>query len=165
MKNNLALIIKNLTFDYVNSNITKDNFPEQPLRGRYELFTLDHPMKTAEIEAAMVAKGFLPANLYELLDYAKDGWNNKDWVFALGSGWVGSDGLRRVPGLGRDGSGRYLSLRWDGPSRTWSDSCQFLVVVVSKSLDTHPLDPSVLGRLADLERHVAQLEKRFLPLD
>lgn len=124
----LAEIITDLKFDYVNSNIIVENFPKQEVRGKYKVLHFDKYLKTKEIDKLIEKENCKPANLYELLEYAKNDWNKKDFVTALGSGWVDSDGDRLVPYLGVGGSERKLALLWDGPAVGWLAPCRFLVV-------------------------------------
>lgn len=161
---NLQQLIDQHRFDYVNSNITETNFPLQEVGDKFELFKIKKAMTTSEILKAMDKKGLRPANLYELLSW-KD-WNGKDWIVALGSGWVRPGGSRYVPCLGEGGSGRGLRLGWGGPGREWVGNFRFLALSKSSvigALSPGHSDPSVaqesvLGRLENLEKRVLDLE-------
>lgn len=139
----LDKIIEDLKFDYVNSDITPDLFPSTEIRGKVEILHPDKYLTTEKVIKLGEEKGLVPANIYELLEYAKDGWNNRDWVVALGS--VGEvSGYRHVPYLDGDGSKRNLDLLWFGDS--WNALYRFAFVRNgSSSSDTSaPLDPKPL---------------------
>lgn len=122
----LSSLIKPLKFDWVNSDIT-DTLFKQPkeVSSDYKLFNFDRYISSEDALKEMEKEGYRPANVWELLGYAKNGWNNRDWVVALGS--VGEvHGSRHVPALDRDGSKRRLDLRWfDGG---WRADYRFLAV-------------------------------------
>ncbi len=131
----LAAMIADGKFRYFNPNITEANFPlAGPIAGVADMLTLTQKdlagqnMTTAQIEAAIDRKGYRPATLAEKLAYAKEKWNGRDLVVALGSSWVFPDGLRGVPCLYEDGVGRELNLHWDNPERRWDEDYLFLVV-------------------------------------
>ncbi len=137
----LKQLIESQKFNWVNSSITSDNFPIQPIRNSdYKLFHFDKFISSKDAIKEMEKKGYLPANIYELLSW-KD-WNDKDFVIALGS--VADVGSRRyVACLRRLGSRRGLSLGWfDGG---WGDYCRFLAV---RNLDSQTLESSALKPLA-----------------
>lgn len=128
-------------FDYVNDNITPENFPPQPIRGEIIIKHFDRYITSKDAIKEMEKEGLEPANIYELLTYATDGWDGKDWVVALGSSWVDSDGDRDVPCLGRWRARRRLDLGWfEG---VWDRRCRF--AAVRKVLDAGTLGAS--GRL------------------
>lgn len=125
----LAERIATLKFSYVNSDITDKNFPDPgQVRGKLELFENKKTMTTKEIEAQMEKDGLLQANLSELLEYAKDGWDGKTWCVALGSSWVPPGSGRLVPCLDRDGGERRLYLVWGDPEDRWYESYRFVAV-------------------------------------
>ena len=126
-------------FDWVNSDITEQNFPiETTEPGKCELVDYKKPINTEDVLDDMEKHNLRPATLKELLTYAERKWNGKDAVIAFGSVWQGSGGVRFVPCLDCGGSGRRLGLDWiDGD---WRDGCRFLAV--RKSLDTGTLSPS-----------------------
>lgn len=118
-------------FDWVNENITNRNFPKPKdcIRSTRDmaLFHFGKNMSSEDAIARMVAEGYRPATIWELLAFARD---NPDLqrrfpIVALGSGAV-IDGLHRVAFLYRDGSRRLFRLSWidDG----WGDHCRFLAV-------------------------------------
>lgn len=125
----LQPLINNLKLDWVNSNITDQNFPYKEMpKGEVSIFTISKRMTTAEIEAKMDKQNLRPATIHEMLAWAKDSWNGKDFIIALGSVWLGSGQGRRVAYLGRHGSGRGLGLGWDNPGYAWDGGCRFLAV-------------------------------------
>jgi len=147
---NLKTLLKDIKLDYVNIFITEINFPPPEKIGEVEIIHFGEYLTTEEVEKKLDDKGYRPANIYELLTWAKD-WNGKDWVVAFGSRWQGPSGHWGVPCLRRDGAGRGLGLYWvDG---WWAGFFRF--AAVSKSLK--PLDTSSLeSRVKDLE---AKFEK------
>lgn len=123
----LQQIIDSLKLNYVNENITEVNFPTQPLRGEYKLFKFDKEMTARKIEEEIAKAGYLPANLYELLDYEKNHINNYD-IVAFGSSWVSPVGGRCVPFLDGGASERRLGLDWGDPGVRWNAYDRFLAV-------------------------------------
>lgn len=118
----LRAAIAALKFDWVNSSIEK-HFTLEPVRKERKVFHFDCGISSGEAERRMKAESWNSASLAELLDYAKNEWNGKDWLVALGSSaQVG--GLVYVPCLYRYGAGRNLDLRWR--SYDWNRSSWFL---------------------------------------
>ena len=116
-------------FQYVNSDINDVNFPDiGEVRGAIELYNHGKYATTKEIEDAMDKKGLRPANLRELLEYAKKGWDGKTWCVALGSSWMHPGGVRHVPYLYRGGASRRLRLYWDVPGSAWYEGCRFVAI-------------------------------------
>ncbi len=103
-------VIAALKFDYVNPNITK-HFTLEPVRRERKMFHFDRPISSKGAVKQMEKEGWSPANLAELLEYAKGEWNGKDCVVALGS-IVPIDCHHCVPCLFRCGAGRGLGLGW-----------------------------------------------------
>ncbi len=66
-------MIESLEFDHVNNNITSENFPEQEIRGEVKIFHFDRFISSEDVIKEMKQEGYEPANLYELLEYAKIG--------------------------------------------------------------------------------------------
>lgn len=120
--NTLRAAIAACKFDWVNFNIEK-HFTLEPMRRERKVFDFGHGISSDEVEKRMKAEGWDPANLAEQLHYAKNEWNGKDWVVALGSS-TQFDGDRRVPFLYRGDAGRSLNLHWWG--REWLDYYRFL---------------------------------------
>jgi hypothetical protein len=141
----LATLIRRGKFDYVNRDITVDNFPPQDVRGGYKLFHFNKYFTTENAIAEMAQEGYTPANIYELLSWKE--WNGRDFVIALGSvSEVFGD--RRVPCLVRDDAERGLDLYWDDCD--WDDVCRFLAVrslelKPSENLNSLPLELTVNG--------------------
>ncbi|MEK7546087.1 MAG: hypothetical protein AAB554_03345 [Patescibacteria group bacterium] len=119
-----------------NPDINERNFPltGSPVADVADMLTVSQKdlggqnMTTSEIEAAIDRKGFRPATLAEQLVYAKEKWNGKDWIAALGSSWVGPGGFRGVPYLFEGDGGRLLLLYWGSPECRWLGVGLFLVV-------------------------------------
>lgn len=149
----LSKTIKDLKFDYVNSDITAEHFPKEPIRGEMVIKHFDRELGSDEVIAELAKEDLVPANLYELLAYAKEDWNGQDFIVALGSSWVVSRGYRHVPCLDYWDAGRRLCLDFwrDG----WYGTYRF--AAVRKSLDTGTLGTS--GTLDSLTLRVEKLEQ------
>lgn len=135
-------------FDWVNSDITEENFPIEKVRkGDYRLYHFDKPISSEDVLKEMEKEGYSPANIYELLSWRD--WNNKDWVVALGSSCV-LDGDRHVAYLYRYGSERYVNLYWW--SYGWCGGYRFLAVrnLETKKLGTGNLDTLTLEKAIEL---------------
>ena len=113
-KKELKTLIKDLKLNYVNSDITKENFPDDGRREKVEILHYDETLTTEELLKKMEYDGYAPANLYELLEWANQDkeWNGKDFVIALGSVWRDRYGNRVAPCLLGLGSERGLDLLW-----------------------------------------------------
>lgn len=118
----------------VSRSITEKNFPVKPERFTTEgvdLVHYDHLMSTKDVLADLDRRGFRPATIEELLAYAEQSWHGEDWVFALGSSWIGAVDARRhsfFPYLYEDDGVRGISLEWDLPVHRWGPSDRFLAV-------------------------------------
>ena len=112
-KLSLNSLIKSLNFNYVNDNITEANFPDNGERGKdFKIYEFKRVISSNDAIAKMKKDGYRPATLYEFLEWAKEDWNGKDLVVALGSAWRYPSGHVYVPYL-RDWSGeRHLYLSW-----------------------------------------------------
>jgi hypothetical protein len=136
-------------FDYINPDITAQNFPPQPMRDGLVVKHFNRSISSEDVVAEMDKEGLEPANLYELLKYAQKDWNRKDWVVALGSVYVYSGGYRYVPCLARWDARRELDLYyWHGE---WSPDYRFLAA--RKSLEPQTLSPSALDTQSLLARN------------
>ena len=127
MKQSLENLIKSHKFDYVNEDITEDNFPFQENDSKpkeYKIFHFNKLIESEKVIAEMKKEGYEPATLRDLLNW-KD-WNEKDFVVALGSVWQDRDGYRIVPYLRRYGSERVLDLSW--LEYDWSGIYRFAAV-------------------------------------
>lgn len=155
----LKSIIKSLKFDWVNSNIIDSIFPPKAIRGKVQILQFDKTLSSEEIIKLGEEKGLVPANIYELLEYAEDEWNSKDWVIALGS--VGRvDGDRRVPYLVRRGSKRGLYLDWFDDGWDADDRFAFVRNVSSDLESSAPLDLKSLDlRLKKVENLISKLKE------
>lgn len=144
----LSKLIASKKFDYINSNIKDDIFPEpKNISSDYRLYHFNRDISSEAAIKEMVKDGYRAANIYELLKWPD--WNEKDLVVALGS--VGEvNGARRVPRLGRYDSKRDLNLNnWDGD---WDDYYRFLAVAEdsNSALKTSETKKKELGNLSDL---------------
>ncbi len=157
----LSSLIKDKKFDFVNPDIREGLFPTPKEIGtEYELVHFDRHILSEDAVKELEKDGWRPATAWDLLSWK--GWNDKDFVIALGS--VGEvDGGRRVACLGEGSSGRRLSLgRWDG---AWDAHCRFLRVRKSSlsNSDTQKNDTMSLGnlkkRVSELERKLAEISK------
>lgn len=153
MKTKLTDLIKAKKFDWVNSDITDEVFPEEnPRNTDYKLYHFDKYISSEDAIKKMEKEGYVPANIRELLAWS--GWNEKDWVIALGSvGEVSGD--RHVPVLSRRGSERRLLLGWF--DFDWSSLCRFLAVRNSiSSPSDSALEPL---ETLDLESAIKKVEE------
>jgi hypothetical protein len=142
-KKTLAQLIKTGKFAWVNSDINATNFPAiGKNRGGLELFRIDKPMTTREIEAEMKRQGLEPANLRELLTYSKNDWDDKTTIFSLGSSWLSGPSFRSFPYLYGGVGLRLLNLYWGYPVVRWSEGYRFLA---SRKSGPLTLAPSALG--------------------
>lgn len=140
----LQSLIKKFKFDWVNSEITDENFPQQDgdeLTKEYKLYNFGKSISSEYAIREMEKDGYKPATARNLLKWK--GWNGKDWVVALGSVWPGLFGRRYVLVLYSLDSRRRLGLNrfeldWVGPFR-------FLAVRKYGTSDTrklkNPLNP------------------------
>lgn len=145
--NKLQKLIKTAKFDWTNSDITIENFPEpKEISKDYKVYNFDKIIEADEVIKEIGKDGYCAANIYELLEYAKKDWNGKDYIVALGS--VGSvDGDRNVACLYGGGSGRYLRL--DGLEDSWVELWRFLAV--RKVSELGNLEPKPSRELEPLE--------------
>lgn len=127
----LSDLITSLKLDWVNKNISEQNFPAQPedlieTEKEYKEFHFGKTMTSENVIAEMNKKGFRPATTREQLKWAFKNWDGKSIIVALGQTWLdpGSERVVSVLHLG-DGE-RLLYLRWfyDG----WGGGCCFLGV-------------------------------------
>jgi len=147
----LAQMIEAGRYDWVNPDITRENFPltpppaetSGPDAGPYRtsgkngdaetealLVHYGKYMTTRAIEADLDRRGLRPATLAELLVL---GEKHPDLqlrfsIVALGSFWVYRDGNRDVPCLFGYSGERELSLRWGDPVFGWHGRYRFLAV-------------------------------------
>ncbi|MEK7546137.1 MAG: hypothetical protein AAB554_03625 [Patescibacteria group bacterium] len=133
----LAAMIAACRFDYPpHPYITEANFPltGSPVADVADMLTVSQKdlggqnMTTTQIEVAIDRQGFRPATLAEQLVYAKEKWNGKDWIAALGSSQVFHDGSRCFTYLCGGAGGRGLCLDWGDPAPRWLDVGLCLVV-------------------------------------
>ena len=128
----LKNLIKPLKLDWVGSDVTDDNFPDNGERGKVEILQFNKSLSTEEVLEKMKKMGYRPATLHEMLSWAKE-WNRKDAIVALGSIWQTPNGFRRVGCLYNHDSQRELGLCC--LDRVWDDHYPF--AVVRKSLKSN----------------------------
>ncbi len=137
----LAQMIEAGKYDYAHPVIHEKNFPSETSTGNgpyrtaptdisLVLVHFNKAMKTREIEAELDRRGLRTATLAELLALgAKRPELQRQFpLIALGSSWVGPDGLRRVPCLVGNDDGRDLRLGWGDPDGKWREDCRFVAV-------------------------------------
>lgn len=128
----LQLLITAGKYDYVNLNITDENFPvpENFVLGEDpKVFHFNRDISSEDVIKEMDKEGYTPAMIWDILDYgAKNPEEQRKFpIVGLGSvGEVDDDDDRHVPVLNRNDSKRYLSLSWwDGG---WDAGYRFLGV-------------------------------------
>jgi len=147
----LAQMIGAGNYDWVNSNITQENFPliapsaeaSGPDAGPYRtsagngsaeteavLVRYGKRMTTMAVEADLDRRGLRPATCAELLALGEKhpDLQRRFLIVALGSFWVGPGGYRGVPYLYGGSGRRRLCLGWDHPDGEWDGHYRFLAV-------------------------------------
>ncbi len=111
----LISLISSLKLDWVNSDITEEHFPIQPedndSKKEYKVFNFG-TVSSEDAIAGMEKEDFRPATLREQLTWAKDNWDRKSWIVALGSRWLDPGGDTHVPVLLRNVAKCRLDLYW-----------------------------------------------------
>ena len=127
----LAEMIQAGNYDWKNNDITQDHFPTKG-NGQQEvevvLFHFGRNISSDDAIAEMERAGYRPARIEELLALgASQPELQKQYpIVGLGSVWRDPSGLRRVPYLFWDDSGRRLRLHWlEGD---WRESCRFVAL-------------------------------------
>lgn len=131
-KQTLKKLIESLKLTYVNENITAENFPDDGQRGEVEIIDFKRVITSEEAIKEMNDKGYRPATVYELLNWAKNNWGSEEWVVALGQSCQRVVN-RYIPYLWSDTSERGLYLCWFG-SR-WYDNYRFAAVKLDRSVE------------------------------
>lgn len=124
----LVQMIEAGKYDWVNSDITPERFPDIGPDGEYEL-VLVHFNRVVSTEAAiaeMLKCGLTPAFIGMLLAFGEKypEIQRQFPIVALSSVCVHSVGPRYSPYLSQDGRKRDLSLSW--LDIDWSEGCRFL---------------------------------------
>ena len=128
----LSTLMTALNLDWKNDNITEANFPALPedeieySKKEFKLYNFTKTVSSQHALQVIEKDGFRPATVREQLQWAKDHWNRKDWITALGQMWLDSIGDHRVSVLDRRGGECKLFLGWFGDD--WSSDYQFLTV-------------------------------------
>ncbi|MFO8009800.1 MAG: hypothetical protein R6U89_03200 [Dehalococcoidia bacterium] len=107
--------IKRAKFDWVNPDITPENFPPKgkgTVDAVVELIHFDRYISTNEALKELRQRGYQPAALRELLALGEKNPNiHKEFpIVALGSVWQDERGERNVPCIYRSGKARQLRL-------------------------------------------------------
>lgn len=110
LANNLSAVIATCHFDWVNPNIER-TFILEPVRRERKVFRFNRSVSSEDAVEQMAREGWSPANLAELLDYAKTEWDGREGVVALGSS-TGVGKSRASPILRWTCPGRELNLFW-----------------------------------------------------
>ena len=153
---NLSSLIKSANFDWVNSKI-EEYFTLEDVRGEFRLFHFNNQISSEKAIVEMQKEGYEPANATELVTYAANGWDETDWVVALGAS-ARVHGGRYVVYLRGSGVERSLYLHdWGGD---WDGGWRFLGVRVS---GTQSLGTSDTLSLGNLIARIEKLEKLFNP--
>jgi hypothetical protein len=117
-------------YDYVNPNITEENFPvgEGEAEVKAVLVHLDRSSSDEEVLREMERQGLRPATMDELCAFGEQHPDRQREypIVAHGSVWTDPYGDRSVGYLWGDAGRRNLYLRWLG--RVWPASCRFLAV-------------------------------------
>lgn len=154
-KDTLQNLIESKKFDWINRNITSENFPEEDCRSsEYRLFHFNRYISSEDAVKKMKKEGYSAANIYELLTWNEwNKWNKNYFVVALGSSCE-VIGDRYVPMLGRDDDGRGLGLDWWGFD--WDGGCRFLAVR-TVSLENEKSSSEALGDFDTLRNSIENL--------
>ena len=150
MKNKLQglkYLIKKAKFDWVNDNITPKNFPDKHIRGKVELIHLHKGISSEDAIKEMYEKGYIPANILELVQFSIDNPEKQREfpIVALGSVWQCPNGYRLVTCLYRGVSERSLDLAWFGGG--WGSSYRF--AACRKETYDERLKERILDRVED----------------
>ena len=127
----LAQMIADGAYDYVNSDITADHFPtkgEGKQEREIELFHFNRTISSDDAIKEMVASGYRPAFIEELLAFgqAQSELQRQFPIVALGSVWRFPFGHRCIPDLNRYGAERNLNLNYF--ENDWNEDCRFAAV-------------------------------------
>ena len=138
----LTELLKQFKFDYINSDITNEKFTlESDGLEPTELVHFDKNMSTDEILKDLDSRGLVPARIEHLIQYAIQNSEYTEFIVALGSSCVFSNGRRCSPYMYQYGRERDLDLGWVGDG--WGGGCRFLALKQDKALE--PLEPQTLA--------------------
>lgn len=126
----LQRLVRAGKYDWVNENITDENFPvpeDFVLGTDPKVFHFNRNISSEEAVKEMDKEGYRPATTWDLLDYGAKNPEEQRKFPIVGLDSVGKvSGYLRVPCLDRVDSERDLSLSWwDGE---WDSRCRFLAV-------------------------------------
>lgn len=94
---------------YKNSDLTEENFPTPKVTQtkNWKIIKMTKSFSSQEALDEIKKQGCRPANLYELLEWAKDNQEKNQWVIALGQIWTDAVGNHMVPYVYRDSDGDF----------------------------------------------------------
>jgi len=128
---NIESLVTDGKYDYADSDINSKHFRAE--RNGTEdievhLVHFGRSISTEDAIAELDKMGLQPAKIHELLTLGikHPDLQREFLIIALGSVWRYQDGSRGCPCLGRDGSGRDLSLHW--VEIAWNGICRFAAV-------------------------------------
>lgn len=129
----LSEMIEAGRYDFVDSNITAQNFPinvRESGEVRLHLAYFDRDIITQEVPFELEKEGLLPADLPELLALGATypTLQRSRTLVALNSKWRRANGIVEVPILGVHEHRRDLSLAPARPGREWFPNCGFLAI-------------------------------------
>lgn len=127
-------LIEKLKLDYCNPDVTEENFPIISKGKVTKLFKFDKYFTTKEALDRLDSEGYRLATVWELLNWAKDNWNGKDCVVALGQEWLVAYRGPIVVYLWSDAGRRELDLLWS--DHVWFS---FTLVAGVRKLDSKKL--------------------------
>jgi len=134
VKNSVILTLKSLIeagrYDWVNTDITEDNFPMPEgftLGTEPKLFHFNRSISSEKAIEEMVRDGYRPATIFDLLGFgAKNPELQRQFPIVAFGSVAQSGGHRGVACLGGGGAGRRLDLSW--VVINWPGSSRFLAV-------------------------------------
>ena len=127
----LTEMIRAGRYDWVDPNITSDNFPINGKGTKEVALELVHFNRyinsSEEVIRELGKKGLRPATIVELLAFSAKYTDvmRQSTIAALGSVWLSLDGRRRVPSIW---GGRGLGLGLDSFESGWNGEYRFLAV-------------------------------------
>ena len=153
----LSQQIKEGKFHWINQDIGKYFNAEDIRSSDFKLFQFDNDSSSEEALKYITEEGYLPANVSELLLYAKKAWNDEDWIMAFGSS-ARVDVNRFVVCLDSVYGRRFVDLiGWDGG---WRGVWRFLAI---KSDTTDTSDSlSLKQRIEELEAWRNEVKDQLL---
>jgi len=162
MKNTtLRHLIEECKFNYVNKNITEDNFPrpDKIQTENWILIRIDHLFNSQEALDKIKKQGCRPANCWELVEWASEHkYQLKEYEYCLAFGqlWIDSDGCHRVPFVYRGSVGVFGLCLGDFGSG-WDDD--YCILGVFDSDSKTPENNSLELRLREHSKEIDKINK------